>query len=360
LELSNLDTKLKKAMILIGESVEPRANSFRDIRAWGERRRHCRLRQITILAPVAAIVLFFLVTAFPVFAGGENLYQWWAGRELSGAAQGWTAFSPDDQAWQSLGIDPQEVSVLADQGLGRGEIAILEVLATLSGRTADDLLVLREQGLGWGKIAAILGVDWYQARELLTHPPGGMNQGTPGSPAGQPGENSTWTPTATGTPSASQTPSVTETSTGMQEREQELEQQREQQSEPSPQEQERQREQEQEQQENGPGTFSGSPNSPSAAPQNPTATPSDSFPTVPPSTTSATATQSGPVASLTPSGPSSPIPSQTPSGPNSPTGTPSGSGGPAEKPSPTPTSSSPPQPPHPPTGPVSNPSPHKP
>lgn len=65
---------------------------------------------------------------------------------------------------------PEEtVEVLRSQGLGYGEIAIVQELAKKSGKTVDEIVTLFKEGRGWGEIASLLGVDFHGIGEIVSH-----------------------------------------------------------------------------------------------------------------------------------------------------------------------------------------------
>jgi len=45
-----------------------------------------KTRQCTLFTAILVLALFFALIAFPVFAGGQNLYEWWAEKKLEIAA----------------------------------------------------------------------------------------------------------------------------------------------------------------------------------------------------------------------------------------------------------------------------------
>lgn len=61
-------------------------------------------------------------------------------------------------SFADLGVTPEQIEAVLDQGYGFGEIVIALSIARESGQTLDDVLALAAQGLDWKDIAASLGV----------------------------------------------------------------------------------------------------------------------------------------------------------------------------------------------------------
>lgn len=67
-----------------------------------------------------------------------------------------------------INFSPEEVEELRSQGLGYGEITIIQLLQERSGKTLEDILSLFKEGKGWGEIASLLGVDFHGIGELVS------------------------------------------------------------------------------------------------------------------------------------------------------------------------------------------------
>lgn len=61
-------------------------------------------------------------------------------------------------SFADLGVTPEQIEAVFDQGYGFGEIVIALSIAQESGQTLDDVLALAAQGLDWKDVAASLGV----------------------------------------------------------------------------------------------------------------------------------------------------------------------------------------------------------
>ncbi len=67
-----------------------------------------------------------------------------------------------------INYPPEMIEELRDQGLGYGEIAIIQLLQERSGKTIEEILSLFREGKGWGEIASILGVDFSGIGEFVS------------------------------------------------------------------------------------------------------------------------------------------------------------------------------------------------
>ncbi len=292
----DLDAQLKRALSHLVESVPIRQPSLQDLFVRG-RKQQRRSRLALALSPVLALVLFLIVTAFPVLAGAQNLTQWWTERQLEQAASVWDSIYP---AGSLLAVqfhcDLAMVNVLLAQGVTPQEAALRAEVANSSGLSLSEITALREQGLGWGRIIEELGLEG----KVI------VGQLVPITPS-NPGDDQTpgITPSTSKTSSSPQS-FISQTATGLPIHSPasgaELP------IDPSP------------------PTGNGSSDHPSAPPDIPPTTPGS--PSEPPSKPQDTPSSPGETPTTTPSGQGGP-PTTTPSSPEGPlTTTPTGSGGP--------------------------------
>lgn len=68
----------------------------------------------------------------------------------------------------SIYLPEETVEALRSQGLGYGEIVIIQELAEKSGKTVDEIVTLFKEGHGWGEIASILGVDFHGIGKIVS------------------------------------------------------------------------------------------------------------------------------------------------------------------------------------------------
>jgi len=129
-----------------------------------------KTRQCTLFTAILVLALFFALIAFPVFAGGQNLYEWWAEKKLEIAASSFNV--PGNEASDillssAMSATPTQIQALSRLGYGYGESAIALLLARESGKSLEGVVSLRNQALGWGKVASLLGVDWHRIQGLM-------------------------------------------------------------------------------------------------------------------------------------------------------------------------------------------------
>lgn len=158
-------------------------------------RQHFKSKALTAtLLPIFLIALFLSITAFPVFAGQENLLQFLTSRRVAQELQNWESLN-----WQNiggenlsleLGIPLDIVETLKDSGYGNGEIALMAILSKESGEEIPQILEMREKGLGWGRIFSELGVP-YEAtyKEMERNRKGLQGKLENGFPRNSPQEN---------------------------------------------------------------------------------------------------------------------------------------------------------------------------
>jgi len=159
LEPIDLDTQLKKALSRLADSAPIRQPSLQDLFVRG-RKQQQRSRLAFALSPVLALVLFLIVTAFPVLAGAQNLTQWWTERQLEQAASAWDSIYPVGSLLAvQFHCDLAMVNVLLAQGVTPREAALRAEIANSSGLSLSEITALREQGLGWGRIIEELGLE---------------------------------------------------------------------------------------------------------------------------------------------------------------------------------------------------------
>ncbi|MEI6531122.1 MAG: hypothetical protein WCN99_06505 [bacterium] len=222
MEPNDLDAQLKRALSRLAENTSVRQPPLHDLFARG-RKQQRRSRLVLALSPVAAILLFLAVTAFPVFGGGENLYQSYADSQLVRAAGSWNTPTSDPTALaQRLQVNLSEVEGLLEQGCENSEVALIEVMAKYAGVDFQKVLALRTQGYGWGKIANLLGVNWHEVRQSLENPPDEPDFSPSALPSQEPTSS---VPNAT--PSTNQTPSSDNIGEDEQEQERERKQEQE-------------------------------------------------------------------------------------------------------------------------------------
>lgn len=222
-----LEKKLKKVLELVSD-LAPNplgASELLQRKAY----EHRRARGIALsLLPVLLIALFLAVTAFPVFAGQENLYQFYASRRIAGEVESWNSLAlgktGEESLAQELGITEEEIQALRASGYGYGEIVLMVQLSRTSGEELSKIKEMREEGLGWGRIAAELGVSWrsisqeisqergkFQQKMEAENPGGPKVQGKPednASPPGQQGPPENKGPHNSATPTGSQNSST--------------------------------------------------------------------------------------------------------------------------------------------------------
>lgn len=199
-----LETKLKKVLKQISDLAPEAIGAGELLRKKAYERKRARGIAFS-LVPLLLIALFLAVTAFPVFAGQENLYQFYASRKLEKEVESWNSVAlghiGEEDLAQELGMPLEKISALRASGYGYGEIVLMAKLAQASGKDLSQIQEMREKGLGWGRIATELGVSWQgisqkvaQERENVQHQvksggSGGPKQEKPEktSPPGQQG-----------------------------------------------------------------------------------------------------------------------------------------------------------------------------
>jgi hypothetical protein len=160
--VDEIETKLKKVLEQISDlAPEPMgASELLRKKAY----EHRRARGITLsMVPVLLIALFFAVTAFPVFAGQENLLQFYASQKIAQELNNWNGLAlgklGDEGLASELGVPEEEISALRVAGYGYGEIVLMVQLSRASGEDLSQIREMRERGLGWGRIASDLEVS---------------------------------------------------------------------------------------------------------------------------------------------------------------------------------------------------------
>ncbi|MCR4432729.1 MAG: hypothetical protein NUV70_01615 [Caldiserica bacterium] len=68
----------------------------------------------------------------------------------------------------AIDLPEETVEALRSQGLGYGEIVIIQELAEQSGKTVDEIVALFQEGYGWGETASLLGVDFHGIGEIVS------------------------------------------------------------------------------------------------------------------------------------------------------------------------------------------------
>ncbi|MCX5973427.1 MAG: hypothetical protein NTU59_01880 [Coprothermobacterota bacterium] len=159
MEPIDLDAQLKRALSHLAESAPIRQPPLQDLLARG-RKQQRRSRLALVFSPLAAILLFLAVTAFPVFAGAQNLAQWWTERQLEQAFSVWDSISPVGSLLAiQFHCDLAMVNNLLAQGVSPQEVALRAEVANASGLSLWEITALRGQGLGWGRIIEELGLE---------------------------------------------------------------------------------------------------------------------------------------------------------------------------------------------------------
>jgi len=166
-----IDSQLKRALHHLSTSVSPEPIEARHMLE-RKRAQHNRVRGVAAgFIPLITIALFLAVTAFPVFAGEENLYQWWGSRQIESQIRNWNELplgaNAEEELALSLGIPLEEIRALRDSGYGYGEIVLMAQLAQQSGRSISEIQAMREKGLGWGRISSELEVSWQNAAKEM-------------------------------------------------------------------------------------------------------------------------------------------------------------------------------------------------
>lgn len=158
----DFDQKIKRVLEQVS-SLSPEFISGDELLN-NKRRQHQKRKAFAAgLLPLLLIALFFSVTAFPVFAGQENLTQFLTSRRIAQELQNWDDLNSGNQKDEDLalelGIPVEQVKSLRDSGYGYGEIALMAALSRESGKDIFQIQEMREKGWGWGRISSELGVS---------------------------------------------------------------------------------------------------------------------------------------------------------------------------------------------------------
>ncbi|MGB9553756.1 MAG: hypothetical protein ACPL7L_05220, partial [bacterium] len=131
-----LETKLKKVLNQISDLAPEAIGPSELLRKKTYERRRARGIAFS-LVPLLLIALFLAVTVFPVFAGQENLYQFYASKKLEREVESWNSMAlgqiGEEGLAQELGIPVEKISALRASGYGYGEIVLMAKLAQASG-----------------------------------------------------------------------------------------------------------------------------------------------------------------------------------------------------------------------------------
>lgn len=158
-------------------------------------RQHLKSKALkAALLPLISIFLFLSITAFPVFAGQENLVQFFTSKRVAQELQKWEPLDWEngklESLSQELGIPLDIVETLKDAGYGNGEIALMVILSKESGKEIPQILEMREKGLGWGRIFSELGVSHEETyKEMERNRKGFQEKLENGSPGNSNQEN---------------------------------------------------------------------------------------------------------------------------------------------------------------------------
>ncbi|HHV61954.1 MAG TPA: hypothetical protein GXX51_04840 [Firmicutes bacterium] len=80
-------------------------------------------------------------------------------------------------AFPDLNLSAEAIQELRSRGTGWGEITIAASLASASGKTLDEIIVMADSGLGWGEMAKTLGVEPKSLGHAVSEVIGGAKPG---------------------------------------------------------------------------------------------------------------------------------------------------------------------------------------